>query len=556
MESNLQTKVGRGTRFLTIDVLRGISIFFMTIIHTWTNVMDLTTFHNLELSEISIFVIIIGVLLFTLGHSRSLFLFLSAIIHQFNFIKSVERGRNPENLLVKNFVKGILMYGLGLLRESFFNPWHGVFYQYPIRIWAGYDPDGLLSALIQSQWKGLYLFETLQVIGLAVIFLTIINYLFIKIRNMKPYNKNFLFYTTLTLLGFFFLFATPFVQVKLSEIVGWDITLGGYFNGFSNEKEKFMRLLWYAIAGLEEPIFPNFFCVCIGCIIGHRLTQPNTDKRIARRGCLVALGFILTGVHYWVFVEHLSFNMWFRVSPVWFLLINQGLYLLYVFLLMRLFEFRKSANLYRYAEATTFLRRWGLLALTVYMLQLLDIYPRKLFTIFTGLDFINHGRQTMLWSCILMVVAAFYFDIILRIWENSGFLIVIILLPIVPILALFPKFRKQITFKKAQEIARQNNYFLSFEWLIIFITKVLSTIFSITIAIVDVFVWIIKSRKSNKKITLEGLTVFTSRIKTAWKNVTFSRINVLKSLYDVTPYFFIEHKTHPKIGRELIEAVA
>ncbi|MHA1451621.1 MAG: hypothetical protein ACTSRD_02030 [Promethearchaeota archaeon] len=556
MERNLNQKleplsssvdtIGSGKRLISIDLLRGVAIFFMTIIHTWTNVMDLTVFGSVDISNVNIFVAILGVLLFTLGHSRSLFLFLSAIIHQFNFLKAVEKGRNHENLLIKNLVKGLLMYALGLIRESIFNPWHGVLYQYPIRVWAGVDPDGLLNSLVHSQWQGMYLFETLQVIGLALIFISLINYVFVKIRKMKKQVKNFLFYAVFTIFAFTFLFATPFMQVRISEIVGWDITIGGYFNGFSNDREKITRLIWYAIAGLEEPIFPNFFCVCLGCIVGYRLIQPNADKRVARRWSLVALGLIMVGLHYWIFVEHLSFSLWFRVSPVWFLLINQGLCILYVFLFMRLFEFRKSANLKRYAKNSTFLRRWGLLALSVYMLQFLDIYPRKLFTIMTGKDFVAHGTQNMLWSCILMVVAAFYFEVILRLWEKSGFLYLIILLPILPILAIFPKTRAKITWKNAKKIAQENNFLFSFEWVIIFITKTISMVFSVLFGIVDVIIWRIKGKR---RVNTTVWKVFSKRATSAWKNITFSRIKVEKSLYGVKPYVFIEHE--PKSNIEI-----
>ncbi len=535
---DIKSKVGAGKRFITIDLLRGVAIFFMTVIHTWTNVMDLTQFNNLEFSEINIFVVILGVLLFTLGHSRSLFLFLSALIHQFNFIKSVKKGRNPETLLVKNLVKGLIMYALGLVRESFFNPWHGILYLYPIRVWAGYDTVGLFESLVHSQWKGLYLFETLQVIGLTIIFITILNYIFAKLRKIKRFNWNFLFYTIFAILGLSFLFATPFMQVKVSEIVGWNITTGGYFNAFSYEKEKFTRLFWYAIAGLEEPIFPNFFCVCMGCILGYRLTQPNTDKLIARRWALLALLFIFVGVHYWIFVEHLSFNIWFRVSPVWFLLINQGLYILYVMLLLRLFEFRKSADMNKYTKNSTFLRRWGLLALSVYMLQLLDLYPRKLFTILTGMDFITHGTQNFFWSCILMVVCAFYFDALLRVWERSGYLYLILLFPFLPFLAIFPKTRAMITWDNAKKIARNNNYLFSFEWIVIIITKILSMVFNIFVGFIQLILW---SPSSNKKNGRTAWKFFSNFIIHSWKNITFSRINAEKSLYDVEPYLFIEH---------------
>jgi hypothetical protein len=436
------------------------------------------------------------------------------------------------------------MYALGLVRESIFNPWHGVLYQYPIKVWSGVDPEGLLESLLHSQWQGLYLFETLQVIGLALIFVTILNYIFVKFRLIKRFKWNFVFYATFAILGIGFLFATPFMQVKVSDIVGWDITLGGYFNPFSSEKEKFTRLFWYAIAGLEEPIFPNFFCVCMGCILGYRLTQPNTDKRIARRWSLVALLFILVGVHYWIFVEHLSFNIWFRVSPVWFLLINQGLYILYVCLLMRLFEFRKSANLHKYARNSTFLRRWGLLALSVYMLQLLDLYPRKLFTIMTGMDFITHGKANMFWSIILMVVAALYFDAILRLWEKNGFIYLIILIPFLPILAIFPKTRALITWENAKKIARENNFLFSFEWIVIFITKTISMIFNILLGLVNLIIWYIKT---GKKRETTGWRVYFSWIATTWKNITFSRIKVKKSLYGVEPYFFIDHEVTPRL---------
>ena len=122
----------------------------------------------------------------------------------------------------------------------------------------------------------------------------------LKVLEQKFQNsvktKNFLFYAVFTILAFTFLFTTPYIQVKVSEIIGWDITRGGYFNAFSNNKEKLTRLFWYAIAGLEEPIFPNFFCVSLGCILGYRLTQPNVNKKLARRWSLVALGLMIMGL--------------------------------------------------------------------------------------------------------------------------------------------------------------------------------------------------------------------------------------------------------------------
>ena len=314
----------------------------------------------------------------------------------------------------------------------------------------------------------------------------------------------------------------------------------------------------------------------------------------------------------------MAFNMWFRVSPIWFLMINQGLYILYVMVLMRLFEFRKSANLKKYARNSTFLRRWGLLALSVYMLQLLDLFPRIAFTKMTGLDFINHGRQDMLWSTLLMIVAALYFDIILRIWEETGFIIAVLLVPFYSLLMLFPKFREKYSYSTLWKIARERNYLFSFEWFVILITKLVASTFMIFVGFYNVinhtihnlknigktrvralylviliifgsfigvliggiigsaaylimrlvpsqifgflgglsagiasglllgfFIGVIVelfSKNSSSGNSFQSFHLFIRPLVSSWKRITFSRINVRKSLYGVEPYYFIEHE--------------
>ena len=150
----------------------------------------------------------------------------------------------------------------------------------------------------------------------------------------------------------------------------------------------------------------------------------------------------------------------------------------------------------------------------------------------------------MLWSCILMIVAAFYFEVILRLWEKNGFLYLFILLPFLPILAIFSKTRKMITWENAKKIARENNFLFSFEWVLIFITKTISMVFSVLLGIVNLIIWTIKKDKYTEQ---SAWRVYWGWISTTWRNITFSRIKADKSLYSVEPYIFIEHDLNARL---------
>ena len=51
-----------------------------------------------------------------------------------------------------------------------------------------------------------------------------------------------------------------------------------------------------------------------------------------------------------------------------------GLQIYYVVALLALFEFRTKANMKRYVRFTRFIRRWSIIALSVYMYQFLDVF--------------------------------------------------------------------------------------------------------------------------------------------------------------------------------------
>ncbi len=425
-------------RIVTIDVLRGISIFLMTIFHTWTNVVDLSPIYEAasDLTTIGPGLLIAAALFYILGHSRTFFLFLSAIIHQYNFMKKLEKGDSPEKLLTTNIFKGFVVYLLGLLREGFFSPW------------------GTINNLITtgttswSSFRLAYLFETLQIIGLSIIALSVTSYIFFK---LGIHNKSWVFFIYSAVMAAVFIFSAPYLHQAVVDYLGYDIrVLGAYGRDFQNTAEYFTRFFWMSISGAESPIFPNFGVTFIGGIFGYFLAKPKPTRKLLHYGAIGGAVLLVGGVLYWVFVDNMYFDIGMRIHETWYLLANMGLQIFYVIALLAMFEFREKADLKKYAGWTRIIRRWGLVALTVYMIQYIDVLMRIHCTRTVGFDFtiryfISKGwfilgqpiqppsvgffiinftsrhQVGMFWSIFMLIVAAVYFDILLRLWEKIKF---------------------------------------------------------------------------------------------------------------------------------------
>jgi hypothetical protein len=395
-------------RIITIDVLRGAAIILMILFHTWLNVMDLDILNDLNLSEINPILVALAVIFFFLGRSRTLFLFISAIIHQYKFMKSLNEGKNPERLLYNGIIKGVIVFLLGVFREGVLSPW------------------GAINSLIltghanKTVYRLAYICETLQIIGLSIIFLSVISYISFK----KQWHKDAVFTSSfLIILALVFLFLAPTIHESVNNFIGYDITrIGSYNHNFRNTAEYFTRFFWMSIAGVESPIFPNFFVTCIGGIYGYFLAKPNLDKNFLINSFLGGTLSILFGVIQLAFIDNLHIDFWFRVFPTWFMLINMGVQIYLLTTILAIFEFRKKANLDRYARWTRYIRRWSIVGLTIYMIQFADLFIRMFCTNLIGVDFTTRHQQGFGWSIFMMFVAFLFFDAIIRIWERFHFI--------------------------------------------------------------------------------------------------------------------------------------
>lgn len=391
-------------RILSLDLLRGASIFFMVVVHTWMNVYDMSPLYSIDISDINPFLLVFGALLFILGHFRSFFLLISMTIHSYAMDKAFNNGTKPEHILKKKVLVGLLIYFAGVFREAFLNPW-GILND--LHIQGTINPHSLRMA---------YLFETLSMIGLGLIILSFVNYCMMKKGYMTLKTRIIIY----SLLSIIVIVSTPFVHSAIDNYFGIDFEYQGYLVTGSFWS-YLARFFWVALAGKDEPLFPFLVIVFIGAIVGASLSQPKPTKKICHIGISAGLFLVIFGIFYWVFIENMTFNLFFNIHPLWYFIFNAGLQLILLYFFFLKIEFNHKLNMDDFMRWTQFFRRWSMVSLSIYMLQVIDILPRELFYHLLGVDFHNRNQVNFTWSLFMILVMIVFWDVTIRLWEKVDF---------------------------------------------------------------------------------------------------------------------------------------
>jgi uncharacterized membrane protein len=396
-------------RIVSLDFLRGLAILLMTIFHTWFNVFDTAQIDPENLLSMNPLLLLIGGPFMLLGHFRSFFLLLSATVHQFSIMKDyTEKKRTPRNILTKNVILGVLLYFIGLIREGLLNPW------------------GILSKWFEGNgwaWSNMtyvYLFEAIQMIGVGLIFLGVINYCFMRFHWLEKLKRVNL---VLAIIGIAIFIATPFVHQAINSYLGFELNAPGAFdNNLITTTDYFTRFFWGALGATESPIFPYLAQFCAGAMLGSFLAQPHPSRRNLSYIQLTAVGLMILGVIVWILFFDMELDFWFHIHPQWFFLISLGAQLLLITGILRANEFKASNTMVKYIKRTRFFRRWSIVALSVYMYQLLDLFPRMLLTALTDMNFTDRGKLDMGAALAAMLLVLVMFDVGIRLWEKVRFI--------------------------------------------------------------------------------------------------------------------------------------
>jgi len=404
-------------RLITLDILRGIAIFGMILVHVSYKLFDaswlMNSFYsgNLNFSPFTWFLIIF---LGYFGTWHGFFLFISAIVNSLVFSRKVRAGCNIRKLLSKNIIGGTIIILIGYLVEGL-----GYWGYFGTALRTG-DWSNFRPFLSESFW-----IQTLQIIGFAIIINGIILFFLLKNEGYKKIRKNIIIYTFLII---FVLIATPFINDVISKtyIPGWpDIYI---VSNYFNPKTWLLNI----IIGPKFPLFPFLCSAFLGSIIGLFLSNPKAKRKnllhfIIAAIVMIVLGFLLVLIgfispslaqQYHIF----SFTTIENPPAIGTYLVRLGGQIILVMILLNQIEFKGKGEQFADKFIHKFFRKWGTLSLTIYSLNILELLPRWVLTIVTqkttGVSLMNHyviPKEHFYLIIFIVIYVLLYYELLVEI---------------------------------------------------------------------------------------------------------------------------------------------
>ncbi len=390
-------------RLVSLDFLRGISIFAMTFFHAFENVITLDDGgvdpYAMQ-SNPAIVILASTILIF--GYWRPFFLLISATVHMYTMERSIRKGKKRIDILKRQLFLGSLIYLIGLLRESVFSSYGFLGVSYENKSWT-------LGAL-----KNIFVFETLNMIGISIILSSLVHFFLTRNNGVNKTKRNLIIYG---ILAAFFIFMRPIVEMQV------DLYFGAEFLTVAKDVtsigDGFLRLFWVMLAGTPEPIFPFLGTSFIGCMVGIYLAQEKPSKDVIRYGYISGFLLIVTGSVFLILSDE-PFSFIFAIMPFYLYLFHLGMQIIIMFFALRLVEFNPKFQV-KFVIHSTFIRRWGIISLTVYFFQIFDIIIREILFGITGIPFNELNKVSAEWALLMVIIVMLSWEIILRLWEKMKY---------------------------------------------------------------------------------------------------------------------------------------
>ncbi|MHA1109675.1 MAG: hypothetical protein ACTSRE_01130 [Promethearchaeota archaeon] len=404
-------------RIQSLDVLRGICMLFLVVMHTFMKV----GWHNIgnvleNMSDYPWYVLApLGIFSF-IATWRGLFMLISGVGSIYGFQKAIQQGKSPHIILLKQLLWAFVLFIQGMAIQVFWNPYTGLY-----RMLLGIvDPNEFFGHL---RWS-----DAVETIAISIAISSIIQYFLCLGKKRDKYWISITVYLALTiaiLVSYTFvvnsiLNATEFTEVSQIKY--------GTINNFRDR----IRLLGLALLiGEQQPLFPHIAAFFLGNAFGIALTRPELNKKwFLRIGILVGLIIVIAAFFVGFYVEH--FEIVTTVVPnQWYFLACLGIQTWFFVLFMHLFDFSKKAQ--KRVKNTKIIRKAGILSLTIFSLQSIDFIPRFILTGLssafssvyetgTAVDFLsNSGSFGIGASLLASFVVLFFWIGIITLWEKINF---------------------------------------------------------------------------------------------------------------------------------------
>ena len=398
-------------RLISLDFLRGIAILMVVGFHAIEQALPEDFWDKFLNSAPKWQFYVLGPFLLLMSW-RGFFLLISSIVYIYSFEAKYRYSKSPIKILKKYILTGIFLFFFGFIINIFL------------------DPKGAIEHfIITGEWQpGQFVYRlknsnAIQMIGLSLIIYAIIHYFIARNKGYLKVKRNITIYSLLMIIV---IILTPILNYYLFSFYG--ITREEILYTETNSFTQLLLFIVYAnLVGIYEPLFPFLFVIFIGCIKGIIISQDQehwTDKKKQNRLYLMGIILIFIGIFDWIVITQCEPIQTYLISPMWFLILNSGIQVIFITGTLQFMDYRKKnkEEILKINSTTRFIRRAGLLSLTLFSSQFFDIIPRYLLTKLTGTDFIHLGALSNFGQAFILLGSVIIFwIIILRFWEYGRF---------------------------------------------------------------------------------------------------------------------------------------
>ena len=399
-------------RLVTLDFLRGIAIFGMTLFHILFKMYDVEGFmaNPDEILNFPIIVLIIMGLFAYLGSWYGFFLFISSIVNSYVFTRKTKSGVNPSKLLIKQTISGVILIILAYFIEGIIGYYGDIGYSIRNLQWTNFE-----YFKIEFLW-----IQTLQIIGLCLIINGLLLFFLLRKEGYKRVIRNISIFICLTLIV---LILTPFISNWIANSdwayppteIGWADIQFVYQN--RSVKTWFLTI----INGPKQPLFPYLASSFMGALIGMILSNPKPPKRILIWFSLMGLLMIAAGII--LIVVGLPFTFLEQPPAITTYLLRLGGQVCLLMVLLAIVEFRGKSSTFANRRIVKYFRRWSILSLTIYSLHILELLPRWLLSLILykipGYNFMEEGiigRGQEHWMFLAIIFVLLFYELIVRLF--------------------------------------------------------------------------------------------------------------------------------------------
>ncbi len=431
------------SRFASIDFLRGVAIFIMLCLHMVSSILAIDPLLA-NINNVPLLNILALIILPYLGGLAGLFLMISSVGNMVSMYKHLQRGKSVKDLVIRQVVGGIILLIFAMLTES------TIGYIGALGSFFENLDDPSNTAWARMLWR-FNTFEAIHAVAWGVILNGITQGILSRNGNWKNTTKLIKIYAVLSV-----------IIICLTQLV-WDgvaFIVPGYPFGIDEfGAEVYQPILGQAnplyilvspflsmLAAPMEPMFPYLATSYIGSIIGIVISQPREEvpatfpKRMLYVGLLMFIvgsigvivvilgvmdtqGFDKAAQLYQLISYHRHWNPDYPhvvVPPfawIWQYLSLNGFAIIAIMIMLRLVEFRGKAK--AFAEKTTFIRRFGFIAFTIYAIQWVFYIVHFLTSLLiTG---VPYAKLDWGGTFLTMVISILVFHFIMRAWEKARY---------------------------------------------------------------------------------------------------------------------------------------